>query len=79
MENMKVPDKKAMEQAMRFAQSEAGRKLIDSLRQSNDPGIKRAMEGSASGDPEKIRQSIETLLASPQMRALLSSLGDSHG
>lgn len=70
----------SMQEAMRLAQSEAGQQLMAALRAQNTDAVSQAMEQAAAGDLEKARQSMSSLLASPQIQALLEQLRrDSHG
>jgi hypothetical protein len=70
----------SMQEAMRLAQSETGQQLIAALRAQNTDAVSQAMEQAAAGDMEKARQSMSSLLASPQIQALLEQLRrDSHG
>ena len=69
----------SMQEAMRLAQSETGQQLIAALRAQNTGAVSQAMEQAAAGDMEKARQSMSSLLASPQIQALLEQLRrDSH-
>ena len=70
----------SMQEAMRLAQSETGQQLIAALRAQNTDAVSQAMEQAAAGDMEKAKQSMSSLLASPQIQALLEQLRrDSHG
>lgn len=70
----------SMQEAMRLAQSETGQQLMAALRAQNTDAVSQAMEQAAAGDLEKARQSMSSLLASPQIQALLEQLRrDSHG
>lgn len=70
----------SMQEAMRLAQSETGQQLMAALQTQNADAVSQAMEQAAAGDMEKARQSISSLLASPQIQALLEQLRrDSHG
>lgn len=70
----------SMQEAMRLAQTETGQQLMAALRAQNADVVSQAMEQAAAGDLEKARQSMSSLLASPQIRALLEQLRrDSHG
>lgn len=70
----------SMQEAMRLAQSEAGQQLMAALRAQNTDAVSQALEQAAAGDMEKARQSMTSLLASPQIQALLEQLRrDSHG
>lgn len=65
----------SMEQAMAFANSPAGLKLIQLLQQRSDPNIQSAMQAAASGNTAQARESLSDLMADPQIKALLKQLG----
>lgn len=64
-----------MAQAMRMAQSPAGRELIGKLQQKGGDQLRQAMEKAAAGDYTQARQTISALLDSPDMQKLLQQLG----
>ena len=61
----------SMEDAMRLAQSPGARHLFDLLQAKNPD----AMAQAASGDYGKLQQDLGSLLADPEIRALLRQLG----
>ena len=65
----------SMEQAMAFANSKAGRQLMQLLKQRNDLNIQAAMQAAASGNQDLAKESLSSLLADPQIQALLNKFG----
>ena len=59
------------EDAMRLAQSPGARQLFDLLRAKNP----EAMDHAASGNYGKLQQELGSLLADPEIKALLKQLG----
>ena len=66
----------SMQEALRLANSDAGQRLLAMLKDSGGPALEKAM---ASGDREAMARTLSPLLASPEIRALLKQLEDSHG
>lgn len=64
----------SMEQAMAFAASPAGRKLIDLLQQRGGEDFQKAVEKAARGDPSQAKKVLSTLLSSPEAQELLKQL-----
>ncbi len=76
MEQFKsLPNDPSLQQAMRFAQSDAGQQLLAQLRQSRDPAVQNAMEQAAAGNYEQARKSLSSLLNSPEFQKLLGRMG----
>lgn len=61
----------SMEDAMKLARSPEARQLFDLLQAKNPSAVADA----ASGDYQKLRQSLGSLMADPEIRALLKQLG----
>ena len=61
----------SMEDAMELARSPVGRQLFDLLQAKNPTAISDA----ASGDYQKLQRDLGSLLADPEIRALLQQLG----
>ena len=64
-----------VEDAMRLAQSDAGKQLIAMLQNTNSDRVQAAMDHAAAGDYEKAKQTISSLLSSPEAKQLLEQLG----
>ena len=71
----KNSDHFSMEDALRMAQSEAGQQLFAMLRSQNGAAIDQAMEQAASGDYSQVKQTLSSLLSSPQIKTMLEQMG----
>lgn len=67
----------SMEDAKRLAQTEAGQKLLSLLQAQNAPQLQTAMQQASAGDYDQLKQTLSSLIASPEARALLKQL--EHG
>lgn len=65
----------SMEQAMEFANSPAGRKLMDILLKKKDPKLEQAARSAVSGNTDKARQDLADILKDPEIIALLKQFG----
>lgn len=65
----------SMADAARMANSDAGKKLISLLQQSDSQALKQAMEQASGGDYSKLPQTLAPLLASEEVKKLLKQLG----
>ena len=72
-------NRKAMEDALRMAQSPAGQQLLKLLQQSNGPQLNQAMEKAAAGDYAAAKMLLSNLMQDPQARQLLDRMGGNHG
>ena len=66
-------------EAMRMAQTPAGKQLIQMLRSSGDPNLQKAMSSAASGDYSGAKQALSAILNSPEAQKLLQQMGGNHG
>lgn len=64
----------SMEQAMKLAQSDAGKQLYALLRQTQGSQLQSAMDQAAAGDYTSAKQTIEALMSSPEARELMKKL-----
>ena len=71
----KNSDNLSMQDALRLAQSEAGQQLFAMLRAQNGEIMDQAMEQAAAGDYSQVKNTLSSLLASPQIKAMLEQLG----
>lgn len=67
----------SMQEAMKLANSDAGRQLIALLRQQNSQQLNTAMDQAAAGDMTGVKDTINKMLANPQAKELLQQLGRS--
>lgn len=71
----KNSDQFSMQEAMRLAQSEAGQQLFALLRAQDGGAVDQAMAQAAAGDYTQVKQTLSSLLSSPQVKAMLEQLG----
>ena len=70
----------SMEQAMKMAQSDAGKELFALLQSTQGDRLRTAMEQAASGDMEQVKKTMEEIMASRQAQELFARMrGDSNG
>lgn len=65
----------SMQEAMRLANSPAGRQLIAMLQQQNNADLQKAMSSAASGDYTQAKNALSSLLSDPKAVELLKQLG----
>ena len=65
----------SMQDAMRLANTDAGQRLLAILKQSDGDTLQQAMDQATTGNYEKMQNTLSTLLASPEVQALLKELG----
>ncbi len=68
--------KQAVQDAMRIANSESGKKLLAALQNTDDPALRSAMAQAASGDYAQMQQAARQILASPELQKYLRELGE---
>lgn len=69
------PQNFSMEQAMKLANSPAGKQLIAMLQQRGGDDFQKAMANAASGNFEMAKDSLSSVLQDPKITALLKELG----
>jgi hypothetical protein len=70
----------SMEQAMKMAQSDAGKELFALLKSTQGDRLRTAMDQAASGDMEQVKKTMEEIMASRQAQELFARMrGDSNG
>ena len=65
----------SMEEAMRLMNTDAGKKLLSHLQNSQDPGLQRAMDQASKGDYSQAKESLGRITSSPEIQALLRQMG----
>ena len=63
-----------IQHAMRLAQTKTGQKLLSLLRQSDPQQLQKAAAQASSGDYEQMKQTMSSLIRSPEAQALLRQL-----
>lgn len=66
----------SMEDALRMAQTDAGKRLLAMVQASGGASLRQA---ASSGDPEAVKAALAPLLRSPELQSLLKELEDRHG
>jgi len=69
----------SMQDVMRLAASPAGQQLMKLLQQQSPSDLQSAMNSAAAGDYQKAKDSLSSLLSSPEAQQLLRQLGGGHG
>ncbi|MBO5078759.1 MAG: hypothetical protein J6B67_03635 [Oscillospiraceae bacterium] len=72
------PDKKAMQEALRLANSPAGQKLLELLKNTGGSAVETAKTQAESGDFAQAKQTLSQVLASEEVKKLLREMGKSH-
>jgi hypothetical protein len=65
----------SMQEAMRLANSDAGKQLLAILKESDSTMMQQAMDDASAGNYENMQKTLSSLLSSPQVQALLKELG----
>lgn len=70
----------SVQEAMKLANSDAGKQLMAMLQQQNGQNLRVAADQAAQGDFGQAKAMLENLMADPKARALLQQLGrNGHG
>lgn len=69
----------SIQEAMRLASSPAGQQLLKLLQQQSSSDLQSAMNSAAAGDYQQAKNTLASLLGSPEAQALLKQLGGSNG
>lgn len=65
----------SMQEAMRLAKSPAGQQLLAMLQRSDTGELQKAMDQAAAGDYSQAKETMSSLLSSPEIKKLLEQLG----
>ena len=65
----------SMQDAMRMANSDAGKQLLQLLQRQNSPAISQAMEQASKGDYTNLSKTLAPLLESSDIQRLLKQMG----
>lgn len=68
-----------IQDAVRFANSDAGKQLFALLQQTRSRELNSAMEQAAKGDMAKAKEAMQSLIEDPMVRQLLNQMGDKNG
>lgn len=69
------PGEFSMRDAIRLANSPAGKQLMQLLRQSDGEQLRQAMEKASAGDLSQAKQAISSLMENPDIKRLLEQMG----
>lgn len=69
----------AIREAMRMAQTPAGKQLIQLLQSTGGQDLQRAMERANAGDYAAAKDALSVLLQSEEARKLLNQIGGPNG
>lgn len=72
---MKNSDNFSMEQAKKMAQSDGGKQLYALLQKQNSAALQQAMKDAGSGNMDAVKKTMESFMASPEVRELMKKLG----
>lgn len=64
-----------IQEAMKLAQSDAGRQLYALLQQTQGQQLQSAMEQASAGNYDAVKKALSTMLSDPQAQKLLKQMG----
>ena len=74
------PQSFSIADAKKFAQSDAGKQLFNSLQKSHGQEIQTALTHAASGNMEQMKNTLTELMSNEQVKALLKQFrGEDNG
>ena len=65
----------SMQDAMRIANSDAGKQLLQILQAQNSPALSQAMEQASKGDYTNLSKTLAPLLESDKIQKFLKEMG----
>ena len=70
----------SVQQAMKLAQSDAGKQLFALLQNTEGEKLQTAMDQAAAGDLEQVKKTMQQIMESGQVQQLIKKMrGDSNG
>lgn len=69
------PNNFSMQDAMHLANTPAGQQLLSLLQQSNPDVLGKAKQQAAAGEYTQLAKTLESLMASEEVKKLLTQLG----
>lgn len=70
----------SVQQAMKLAQSDAGKRLFALLQNTEGEKLQTAMDQAAAGDLEQVKKTMQQIMESGQVQQLMKKMrGDSNG
>lgn len=64
----------SMAEAMRLAQSDAGKALLSQLQKSHGATMQKAMAQAQAGNMDQVKDTLSQLLSSPEGQALMETI-----
>ena len=74
MQNPSKDQSISMAEAMRLAQSDAGKQIFAQLQKTHGATLQAAMQQAQAGDMEKVKQTLAALLSSPEGKELMNTI-----
>lgn len=68
------PQGLSMAEAMKLAQSDAGKKMFEQLQKTHGATLQTAMQQAQAGDIDQVKQTLSALLSSPEGKALMETI-----
>jgi len=68
------PESFSIQDALRLANTPAGKELISALQSAGGSNLKQAQQAAAKGDYESAKNSLSEILKSPKIQALLKEM-----
>ena len=68
----------SMQEAMRLAQSDTGRQLLQMLQSGHGAAARNALEQAKNGDLQQAQQALRGFLSDPKAQALLQKLKEEY-
>ena len=65
----------SMEEAMAFANSDAGKRLFAMLQQSGSQSMQKAMDALSKGNMEQAKAALRNASADPQIQKIMKNFG----
>lgn len=69
----------SVKKAQRLAKTPEGQKLMQLLQQKDNGQLQQAMEQASAGNYREAGNILQSLLSSPEAKALMQQLGEKHG
>ena len=69
----------SVKEAQRLAQTPEGQRLIALLQQQDNTTLQKAMTAASAGNYKAAGELLQSVLSSPEVKALMGQLGGKHG
>lgn len=71
-------DDLSMQEAMRLANTDAGKQLIAMFKQQHNEEVPNVMQSLRAGDIEQVKQALAAFMSDPQTQALLAKMEEQN-